>query len=151
MLRRAVPRGLMVTMQHLLTRRYRFSTCRLVLLGIAAATAGCGVFTVPADANNAVNAWKQRTGETDPCRIDAMQHCIGGSAASAACGPLCAGLLGYAVELVENDGDPMDLFNNNAGIGCARPIDGTQDGAVSCCEALLDAEPSGLDLSGRCQ
>ncbi len=123
----------------------------LLMAAVSSAMTGCGVFGVPADANRAVDAWKERTGETDPCRIDAMQHCVGGSAASAACGPLCAALLGEALEAFENDGDPADLFNNNAGIGCGRRIDGTAQGAVACCEALLDAVPSGLDLSGRCE
>ncbi len=118
-----------------------------VLVGLLS---GCGVVDVRDDANAAVDAWTLQTGETDPCRIDAMQHCIGASATAASVGPPLALLLGQLLELQQGDGDPMDLHNNEAGAGCAMPITDEPGGAVDCCEALLNAAPPLLRTDGRC-
>ena len=100
---------------------------------------------------DAINDWKARTGETDPCRIDAMQHCVGSSALTDSCGVWCAAFLGYAQEVEQGDGDQMDLDNNAAGRDCGKAITGGADGAVACCEAKLNADPPGLNLTGNCQ
>lgn len=112
---------------------------------------GCGVFDVRQQADAAVEAWRLRTGETDPCRIDAMQHCVAASATAASCGHDCALLLGLLLELQQEDGDPMDLNNNAAGAGCAAAIGDEPGDAVDCCEALLNADPPMLQLDGRCE
>lgn len=124
---------------------------RKVLCLAALLPAGCGVLAVPEEATTAVEAWRDRVGEVDLCRFDAMQHCVGGSAAAAACGRPCAILLGQLLEIAQCDGNAMDLQNNAAGAECARPIADSVDDAVSCCEALLNAEPAGLVTSGPCQ
>jgi hypothetical protein len=109
------------------------------------------VFDVVEYAEVAVEAWGQRSGETDPCRLDAMQHCVGASAAAASYGPCAAVLLGQLFEVQQGDGDPMDLYNNEAGANCAAPITGEAGGAVACCEAMLNADPPLLRTDGRCE
>ena len=79
------------------------------LLSGVLSTAGCGVLAIPGEATDAVDAWRDRTGETDPCRYDAMQHCVGGSAAGAACGRNCAILLGQLLEIAQNDAAKMGM------------------------------------------
>jgi len=123
----------------------------LVVAGALAALSGCGVFTVPREASEAAAQWRDEREETDPCRFDAMEHCVGGSGAAAACGRSCAILLGRLLELYQRDGNAMDLFNNAAGAGCALPIGTSSDGAVACCEALLNSTPSGLVTDGPCR
>ncbi len=123
----------------------------LIAAVMVCSLSGCGVLAVRDDANAAVDAWAQQAGETDPCRIDAMQHCIGGSAAAASIGPQWAVLLGQLLELQQGDGDPMDLHNNEAGADCAAPITGAPGGAVACCEDMLNADPSPLRSDGPCQ
>lgn len=118
---------------------------------LVGALSGCGVLDVRADADAAVEAWVRDTGETDPCRIDAMQHCVGASVAAAAYGPHWALLLGQLLELQQGDGDPMDLHNNEAGVNCAAAITGESGGAVACCEDMLNAHPSPLRTDGRCE
>ncbi len=127
------------------------SACVLVAAVLVGLVSCCGVLDVRDDANAAVDAWEQQTGETDPCRIDAMQHCIGGSATAATVGPQWALLLGQLLELQQGDGDPMDLHNNEAGANCAAPITGEAGGAVACCEEMLNADPPLLRTDGRCQ
>ncbi len=123
----------------------------LVSATLAAFLSGCGLFDVRADTDAAVEAWAQRTGEADPCRLDAMQHCVGASTTTASVGPDWALLLGQLWEAQQRDADPMDLHNNEAGAGCATPITGEPDGAIACCEDMLNAEPPMLRLNGRCQ
>ncbi|MBN2563866.1 MAG: hypothetical protein JXQ75_23370 [Phycisphaerae bacterium] len=125
--------------------------CVLVTASLVGLLSGCGVFDVRADTDAAVEAWAQRTGETDPCRIDAMQHCVGASATAASYGPHWALLLGQLLELQQGDGDPMDLHNNEAGANCAVPITGESAGAVACCEDMLNADPPLLRTDGRCE
>ena len=79
-----------------------------------------------------------------------MQHCVGASAAAAICGRNCALLLGDLLELRQNDGNAMDLANNEAGAACAVPVEGVDAGAVACCEMLLNAESPGLVIDGPC-
>lgn len=124
---------------------------RVAFMAAAVFLSGCGVLDVRADADAAVEAWAQRTGETHPCRIDAMQHCVGASVATASYGPDLALLLGQLLELQQGDGDPMDLHNNQAGAHCAVPITGEPGGAVDCCEDMLNRQPSLLRTDGRCQ
>ena len=128
-----------------------------IMVGSAMLFAGCGVFNVPDDAKRAVADWRERAGETDPCRIDAMEHCVGGSAAAAECGSACAVLLGQLLELRQSDGNAMDLLNNQAGASrCQLPIFTAasltpNDGdAVGCCEILLNQTPPLLELGGPC-
>ncbi len=118
---------------------------------LAGLLSGCKVFSVRADADAAVAAWAQRSGETDPCRFDAMQHCVGASGVAASYGPDWAVFLGQLWEFQQDDGDPMDLHNNEAGADCARAITSEPSGAVSCCENMLDAEPPLLRTDGRCE
>lgn len=118
---------------------------------LAGLLSGCNVFSVRADADAAVAAWARRTGETDPCRIDAMQHCVGASAVAASYGPDWAVFLGQLLEFQQDDGDPMDLHNNGAGADCAQAITAEPGGAVSCCEDMLDAAPPLLRTDGRCE
>jgi len=127
------------------------SVCILTTAALAGLLPGCGVVDVRDDANAAVDAWALRTSETDPCRIDAMQHCVGASIAAAAYGPPWALLLGQLLELQQGDWDPMDLHNNEAGTHCAAAITGEPGGAVACCEDMLNADPSPLRTDGRCQ
>lgn len=119
----------------------------LVMAATACFLSGCGVLDVRAETDAAVVVWSQRTGETDPCRIDAMQHCVGASATAASLGPHLALLLGQLLELQQGDGDPMDLHNNEAGANCAVPV----TDAVACCEDMLNAEPPQLRTDGRCE
>jgi hypothetical protein len=123
----------------------------LVAAALVGFLSGCGVFDVLADTDAAVEAWVQRTGETDPCRIDAMQHCMGASATAASYGPHWTLLLGRLLELQQGDNDPMDLHNNEAGTNCAVPITGEPGGAAACCEDMLNADPSLLRTDGRCE
>jgi len=131
---------------------------RFTIVLAAAATSSCGVLDLPDDARRAVADWRDRNGETDPCRIDAMEHCVGGSAAAAACGPECAILLGQLLEQRQGDGNAMDLHNNEAGATrCGLPILADNAGvdseivdAVGCCERLLRSEPSELRIDGPC-
>ncbi len=131
---------------------------RLLIAASVSGAAGCGVLDVPDVARQAVADWCDRNGETDPCRIDAMEHCVGGSAAAAACGPGCAILLGRLLEERQGDGNAMDLHNNEAGaMSCGLPIlaEDARVGmetvdAIACCELLLDHVPSGLQLDGPC-
>lgn len=125
----------------------RISVSVLVAAALVGFLSGCGVLDVRADTDAAVAAWAQRTGETDPCKIDAMQHCVGASATAASLGPHLALLLGQLLELQQGDGDPMDLHNNEAGANCAVPL----TDAVACCEDILNAAPSPLRTDGRCQ
>jgi hypothetical protein len=125
--------------------------CVLFTTTLAAFHSGCGVFDVRADTDAAIEAWAQRTGETDPCRLDAMQHCVGAAATAASVGPDWALLLGQLLEAQQGDADPMDLHNNEAGASCATPITDDPDGAVACCEELLNADLPLLRLDGRCQ
>lgn len=127
------------------------SVCVVAIAAMVGFLAGCGVLDVRDDANAAVEAWAQRAGEADSCRIDAMQHCVAASATAAAVGPQWALLLGQLWELQQGDGDPMDLHNNEAGAGCAAPITGELGGAIACCEDLLNADPPLLRTDGRCQ
>lgn len=112
---------------------------------------GCGILQLPREATAAIEEWRDRTGDADPCRFNAMQHCVAASATAAACGAPCAVALGRLLEIAQNDGDPMDLHNNAAGADCAAPIAGDDADAVACCEQLLNATPSGLSLSGSCR
>jgi hypothetical protein len=114
------------------------------------ACAGCGILQIPREATAAVEEWRDRTGDVDPCRVNAMQHCVAASATAAVCGAPCAVALGRLLEIVQDDGDPMDLHNNAAGADCAAQIAGDDADAVGCCEHLLNAAPSGLSLSGFC-
>ncbi len=111
---------------------------------------GCGLGNVVSDADVAVTKWATQNGEVDACRLDAMQHCVGASAAAAICGRNCALLLGDLLEFRQDDGNAMDLANNEAGAGCALPVDGVDAGAVFCCEMLLNAESPGLVIDGPC-
>ncbi len=111
---------------------------------------GCGVLAVPDQAIIAVAAWSQTTGESEGCRINAMQHCVAASAVSAQCGPACAVLLGRLLEIRQLDGDPMDLHNNEAGADCGLAIEGDPDNAITCCEELLNSDPPKLRTDGRC-
>jgi len=121
--------------------------CVLGMAATASLISGCGVLDVRADADAAVAAWAQHTGETDPCKIDAMQHCVGASATAASLGPHLALLLGQLLELQQGDGDPMDLHNNEAGANCAVSI----TDAVICCEGMLNTVPSLLRTEGLCE
>ncbi len=131
--------------------RNRIVVIRILLLLLLPPASGCGVFAVRDETDAAVEAWRVRTGETDPCRIDAMQHCVAASSTAAACGHDCALLLGLMLEWQQEDGDPMDLHNNAAGAGCAAAISDEPGDAVDCCEALLNAAPPMLRLDGRCE
>jgi len=120
------------------------------LTGLCGLITGCGVLDIPDEAIEAVMAWKEQTGETDICRVNAMQHCVAASAVSDECGVTCAVLLGALLELRQLDGDPMDFHNNRAGAGCSAPIADGADGAVQCCQGLLNARPSALRTDGKC-
>jgi hypothetical protein len=111
---------------------------------------GCGLPSVVTDADAVVADWARDRSEVDPCRIDAMQHCVGASAAAAVCGRYCAVVLGDILEIQQSDGNAMDRANNAVGAGCGRAITGIADGAVACCELLLDADPPGLVTEGPC-
>lgn len=119
---------------------------------------GCGVLAVPDAARQAVEDWRIRSQEVDPCRVDAMEHCVGGSAAAWSCGSLCAIVLGRLLEIRQNDGNAMDLANNQLGAEeCGLPIlagdpapDGVGADAVSCCETLLNQPDGALVTDGPC-
>jgi hypothetical protein len=116
-------------------------------MAIACACGPCVYANDPRDtANAAVQDWINATGETDLCRIDAMQHCVGAALLSGDCGATCAVCAGEINEFLQGDGDPMDYANNEAGAGCA-----TQDpvAAVTCCEDKLHSGQ--LVLVGNCE
>ena len=127
----------------------RVRSCLFVPL--LAVLSGCGVFEVPDRAIAAVNAWKEQTSESDPCRVNAMQHCVAASAVADQCGETCAVVLGALLELRQLDGDPMDFHNNRAGSRCAAPIGEASGGAIDCCEKLLNSDPPSLRTDGKCQ
>jgi len=94
----------------------------------------------------AEEAWANATGESDLCRRDAMQHCIGAALMANACGSACSTCAGEILETLQPDWDPMDIANNEAGATC--PGSTTQE-AVACCEGkLLSGQ---LTLTGNCQ
>ncbi|MEK6677560.1 MAG: hypothetical protein AABZ47_18140 [Planctomycetota bacterium] len=123
----------------------------LVCAACSITTSGCGVLNIPEEATVAINEWADREGETDPCRIDAMQHCVGASATASECGQPCALLLGSLLELSQGDGDPMDFHNNEAGAACQQQLTDSDTGAIACCQDLLIQTPSALQLDGRCR
>ncbi|MBW2738109.1 MAG: hypothetical protein JRE64_04515 [Deltaproteobacteria bacterium] len=84
--------------------------------------------------------WILATGESDSCRVDAMQHCIGGGIASAKCGSICAIFLGGLLELTHHpEISGRDLYNNFWGAACGVFASNNQD-VVDCCESLLDVD-----------
>lgn len=125
--------------------------CLLIAVVLAGALSGCDVLDVRAETDAAIDAWAGQTGESDPCRLDAMQHCVGASATAASVGPQWAVLLGQLLEAQQGDGDPMDLHNNAAGADCAAFITDNEGGAIGCCEAMLNADPPLLQTDGRCR
>jgi hypothetical protein len=126
----------------------RFLEIGLVLTALP--VTGCGVFEVPDEAIAAVDEWERLKGENDPCRVNAMEHCVAASAVAEQCGDSCALILGLLLEIRQGDADPMDFHNNRAGAGCAKPIETGGGGAIACCEELLDAQPSALRTDGKC-
>lgn len=96
--------------------------------------------------NNAIQGWINMTGETDLCRIDAMQHCVGAALVAYDCGMSCAVCAGELQELWQLDWDTMDYCNNEVGAACLSP---TAPEAVTCCQAQLYL--GGLCLQGNCQ
>ena len=125
-----------------------------VAVSVAAVLAGgCDVLDVRPEADAAVADWAAATGETDACRLDAMQHCVGAALAARRFGPGAAVLLGMLNELDQADFDPMDLHNNQAGVGCAgesAEMAGAA-GSTTCCAELLNADPPSLRTDGRCE
>jgi len=88
-------------------------------IAIACVCAPCLFANDPREeANDAVQGWINATGQTDSCRIDAMQHCVGAALVAYDCGWMCALCAGDLQELWQGDWDPMDYANNEAGVQC---------------------------------
>jgi hypothetical protein len=97
------------------------------------------------EATAAVLNWANAGAKTDACRIDAMQHCVGAAMLAWDCTATCTICAGEVGEWLQEDGDPMDLWNNEKGVHCAA--DSTQE-IVECCEAKLNTGE--LRTDGNC-
>lgn len=118
----------------------------IVGCGIPLACAPCALRNDPREnALDEVWSWAGRTGETDSCRINAMQHCIAAAVLADDCGSRCAVWAGEILEILQGDGDPMDKHNNEQGSQCNGSMDNI---AIRCCEDMLDA--GGLRTDGSC-
>jgi hypothetical protein len=107
-----------------------------------------------------VEQWAARADKSDPCRINAMEHCVAAALLAGDCGDQCAIWAGEVLEALQRDGDPMDTHNNRRGAQCeaaeaAEDDDGMDDGglgpdaAIDCCTAML--ENGDLRTNGRCR
>lgn len=115
-------------------------------IDIALACAPCALRNDPHEnVPNEVWSWAGRTGETDSCRINAMQHCVAAAVLADDCGSRCAVWAGETLEILQRDGAPMDEHNNEQGSQC----NGSRDNiAIECCAGLLAT--GALRMDGSC-
>ena len=115
--------------------------------GVGLACLPCTIRNDPrATTDEAVARWAQARDDSDPCRLDAMQHCVAAALLANRCEPACAIWAGQINERLQRDGDPMDFHNNEQGADCEGE---SVSVAVACCEQRLDA--GALGIEGTCQ
>ena len=139
------------TLRREIARRLPYAV--LTILGNA--TVGCGIPIVcmpcalqndPRDNTlSEVGSWADGMNETDSCRINAMQHCVAAAMLADDCGVSCAVWVGEVLEILQGDGDSMDIHNNEQGSQCNSSM---VTDTIACCDALLDV--GGLRTDGDC-